>query len=476
MKNTFLLFLIFIVNLEILGQDILIKAKKEVFIGATGSTSVINPFWLRSNVYGTVPLESNYATVGGKITLDYDSTYTLSKKLQKLNWGYGVDVLANLGSENRFYLPEFYGKVRYGAFELYIGKRREIFGLVDSTLSSGSFSWSGNAMPIPKIQLSIPNYVNIDKQGLFSVKGGYAHGYFNNNRLFTRNVKLHQKWMYLKLGKPNWKVNFFSGFNHQAMWGGQSPFFSNNGQLPEGFKNYLHVIKGTRGAISDFEANNFDENRIGNHIGSIDIGLQIKSNFGKIDVYRQSFYEDGSLFYLLNIKDGLNGISWKPKIKGINKICIEYLNTTDQGGDAFIIEDENLRGRDNYYLNSQYQDGYTNSGKIIGTPFIQIDALNYAKDKKISSLFLDNNRVKVLHLAAEGQYAKINYTVKVSMSNNLGMYQKEISKRQFSLANILQYQLYNNKYISNISILNGLDLGNYYPNSFGSSIRLTKSL
>jgi hypothetical protein len=182
------------------------------------------------------------------------------------------------------------------------------------------------------------------------------------------------------------------------------------------------------------------------------------------------------LFYLLNIKDGLNGISWKPKLKGINKICIEYLNTTDQGGDVFIIEDKYLRGGDSYYINSQYKDGYTNSSKIIGTPFIQIDALNYAKDKKISSLFLDNNRVKVLHLAAEGQYAKINYTVKVSMSNNLGMYQKEISKRQFSLANILQYQLYNNKYISNISILNGLDLGNYYPNSFGSSIRLTKSL
>ncbi|MDP1815407.1 MAG: capsule assembly Wzi family protein [Leadbetterella sp.] len=475
MKNILLIILVFILNFEILGQDFWVKARKKVFVGATSSTSGTNPFWLRSNVYGTAPLESNYVSLGGTIANDYDSTYTLAKKLKKFNWGYGVDAQANLGAENRFYLPEIYGKVRYGAFELYVGKRKEIFGLIDSTLSSGSFSWSGNAIPLPKIQISIPNYANIDKKGLFSIKGGYAHGYFDNNRQYTRNVKLHQKWMYLKLGKTSWNVNLFTGFNHQVMWGGQSPFFSKNGQLPEGFQNYMHVVLGTRGAISDEESGFFDENRIGNHVGSVDVGLSIKSNFGNIDIYRQSFYEDGSLFYLLNIKDGLNGISLRPKLKGINKICIEYLNTTDQGGDVFIIDNEYLRGKDSYYINGQYNDGYANSGKIMGTPFIQIDPLNYSKDKKISSIFLNNNRVKLIHLAAEGQVNNLSYSLKMSMSNNLGMYQKLISKSQFSLANLLHYRLNKQKFITDISILSGLDVGKYYPNSFGSSIKLIKS-
>ncbi|MBK6979674.1 MAG: hypothetical protein IPH28_23430 [Cytophagaceae bacterium] len=203
----------------------MVKAKKQIYSGITYSTSGINPFWLRSNVYGTVPLESNYFTLGGQINDDYDSTYTIAKKLKKCKWGYGVDVLTNLGSENRFYLPEIYGKIRYGAFEFYLGKRKEIFGLVDSSLSSGSFSWSGNAMPLPKIQLSIPNYIRLDRQGLFSIKGGYAHGYFDNNRPYAKNIKLHQKWMYLKLGKPNWKINLFSGFNHQVMWEGNPHLF-----------------------------------------------------------------------------------------------------------------------------------------------------------------------------------------------------------------------------------------------------------
>ena len=64
---------------------------------------------------------------------------------------------------------------------------------------------------------------------------------------------------------------------------------------------------------------------------------------------------------------------------------------------------------------------YMNSGKILGTHFIQIDPLNYTKDKKMASIFLDNNRVKVVHLAEEDQFNNINSTLKLTMnlsSNN----------------------------------------------------------
>lgn len=470
--NTIVIFVLILSNIS--AQDFLVKAKKQIYSGITYSTSGINPFWLRSNVYGTVPLESNYFTLGGQINDDYDSTYTIAKKLKKFNWGYGVDVLTNLGSENRFYLPEIYGKIRYGAFEFYLGKRKEIFGLVDSSLSSGSFSWSGNAMPLPKIQLSIPNYIRLDRQGLFSIKGGYAHGYFDNNRPYTKNIKLHQKWMYLKLGKPNWKINLFSGFNHQVMWGGQSPFYSNNGQLPDGIGVYKFVVFGTRGAISDSVTSNFDENRVGNHLGTLDIGATLKTRFGTIDIYRQSFYEDGSLFYLLNINDGLKGISIKTNIKFLKKICFEYLNTSNQGGNVFIINNEYLRGADSYYSNEQYNDGYTNNGQIIGTPFIQLEALNFSNQKKNSDFFVNNNRLKLIHLGVEGQAKEIGYMLKVSFCKNFGIYKGAFSKNQFSLANLLQYHFNKNKFVSLISINNAIDLGNYYPVSFGTTLKLKK--
>lgn len=58
-------------------------------------------------------------------------------------------------------VPEAYLKARWGIFELSGGRRREIVGLLDTTLSTGSYAWSGNALPIPKIQLEIRDYAPI---------------------------------------------------------------------------------------------------------------------------------------------------------------------------------------------------------------------------------------------------------------------------------------------------------------------------
>ena len=62
---------------------------------------------------------------------------------------------------DQFLIPVAYIKAKFGAFEIYAGRRKEIFGLVDSTLSSGSYIWSGNALPMPKIQISTPNFVSL---------------------------------------------------------------------------------------------------------------------------------------------------------------------------------------------------------------------------------------------------------------------------------------------------------------------------
>lgn len=475
-KIILIFILIAIANTKLSAQNFLIKTNKEIFLGFTGSTSGVNPFWLRTNEYGTVPLKSNYTTFGGKIFYDYDSTYTIAKKLRKLNWGYGIDAIANLGNEKKIYLPEAYAKIRFGAFELYLGKRKEISGIVDSTLSSGSFSLSGNAMPIPKLQLSLPNYVRIDRRGLISLKGGYAHGYFDNDRQYTKNVKLHQKWLYFKLGKPDWKINLTAGFNHQVMWGGQSPFYSNNGQLPDGIKNYKYVVLGTRGAISDTKTGNFDENRVGNHLGSIDVGASLNTDIGLFNIYRQSFYEDGSLFYLLNITDGLNGVSLKSNNKLIEKVCFEYLNTTNQGGNQFIIDNQYLRGGDNYYINSQYLDGYSNKNKIMGTPFIQIRSLNWGNNKANSDFYIDNTRVRVFHLGINGSVKKFTYIFKSSFSKNFGMYTEKTNLNQFSFFNNLNYHFLNTKFGNSISLNTSFDIGQLYPNSFGGSLKYNMKL
>lgn len=56
-------------------------------------------------------------------------------------------------------------------------------------------------------------------------------------------------------------------------------------------------------------------NRTGNHLGTVDVGAEINTYWCNFLIYRQNIYEDGSLFYLNNISDGLSGISFTLKNK-----------------------------------------------------------------------------------------------------------------------------------------------------------------
>lgn len=462
------IFFFLISILELSGQDFLNKAKKEISSGFNISSNGINPFWLRANQYGIVPVSANVGFLQGSISNDYDSTYSIKRELKKFNYGYRVDAIANIGEFSEILLPEAYIKARYGVFEIYGGKRREIFGLVDSTLSSGSYSWSGNAMPLPKIQLSIPIYVSLLGKGLVSIKGGFAHGWFNNGRPITKNVWLHQKWFYAKLGKDEWKVNIIGGFNHQSMWAGNSPFFSKNGQLPKGFKNYMSVVLGTRGVINDEDTGFFDSNRVGNHLGTIDLGININSKFGTFKIYRQNFYDDGSLFYLLNITDGLNGLSINFKnSKMFQKICIELLETRNQGGEYFIIDQPNLRGRDNYFMNAQYADGYTNKDKMIGTPFVQFTYLNYRGGEIKYDFYRNNNRVQVLNLGLSGQFGVLDYVLRFSNSLNNGRFTEDVNLTQTSLFGQFSLPILKFKYVDEVVSQLAFDTGGLYPVGFG---------
>ncbi|MFT6202507.1 MAG: hypothetical protein ACI9V1_000431 [Spirosomataceae bacterium] len=467
---------------------------KEVEVGTFLSTSGQNPFWLRSNQYGIMPLESQGITVRARIGTEQSSLNPSNRFSRKdsldrsLNWkgfkfDYAVEAVINVGQVGQFLLPEAYAAVKWKVFELYVGRRREIVGLVDTTLTSGSYIWSGNALPMPKIQLSIPEFTPILGKGLVSIKGAYAHGWFDNDRPFTSNVKLHQKWLYGRLGRPDWKAKFYGGFNHQAQWGGNSPFFTVNGKLPDGFKNYLYVVSGKRGAIRGvIETKSFDANRVGNHLGSIDLGMSIVLNRTTLFIYRQSFYEDGSLFFLNNITDGLTGVSIKLQNPYISKVTFEYLDTRSQGGNTFLlfsndnsqIPDE-LRGSDSYFSNGQFVEGYTYKNRIIGTPFIQKESLNWRSGQYRSDLFQENNRVKLVNIAFNGEISSYQYSTHLSFSNNLGTYNSPINKTQFSGLLNLGKQIKLSKFNPLLRASLAVDSNGIYPFTLGAFVSLTQT-
>lgn len=209
--------LIFFIPIEGVTQGFFNKANKEISFHSGSSTSKQTPFWLRSNQNGTVPFKSNYLAVSGRISKEYDSTYTHSKTLNKLNYGYGFEGF--IYTNNKPIWNQGYFKVRHGHLELYAGRRQDSVGLVDSTLSSGSFAISNNAIPLPQIKLHLPNYIPILGKGLISIKGSFSHGWFGKQE-YLKKVYLHHKSLYFKLAKESWKLKFYAGFNHQIQWGG----------------------------------------------------------------------------------------------------------------------------------------------------------------------------------------------------------------------------------------------------------------
>ena len=499
LKSGLILVLFLVTDFSYLSaQSIRQPTQYSAEVGTYLSSSTETPFWLRSNQYGIVPNRSPVLTFRGGIYGDYDTARHSRGRWRNAvyDFAYGVNVVVNANQNRLPYdrsvlLPEAYVKVRRGIFEAYIGRQREKFGLADSTLSTGSYAWSGNAMPIPKIQISIPVFTPIGfTKGWLAVQGTYAHGFLSASG-FVENTMLHQKSLYLRLGREKDLVRLYAGFNHQVVWGGHTDKLKGtglvpaDGRLPSTLLDYYYVVVGDRFSRTDSSAYTRFEitNRVGNHLGSIDLAAEIDLVRHTLYLYRQNIYEDGSLFYLINITDGLNGIRIRrndPKAI-VRDILFEFLNTTSQGGPEFIIGNPYKQGKDDYFNHQQFRDGWAYRQHTIGTPFIP-PALG-PQDQYPNGTFTANNRVYVFHtglagslpirwLALEGPLA---YQIKLSYSRNLGTYNTPFpsARNQFSAYASV---------IAPLTILGGLqftaslaaDAGSLYQNSVGTYISIRK--
>lgn len=395
------------------------------------------PFWLRTNQSGIVPLAGSATTLRLGIGAGYHALIphdSLSRK-RKWDWGYGLEAVANLGSPTQFLLPQAYSKIRWGQFELSVGRWRNMAGLVDTLLTSGAYSLSGNALPIPKVQLGTMGFVPIGfTKGFIAIQASFAHGWLNSRQeTFVQRSYLHQKSLYVRLGKPTSRLRLYGGFNHLVQWGGYSDKLpvglASNGNLPMGLLAYLYVVAAQRqpNLMVDPNLSSFDtENRIGNHLGSVDVGTDWTIGQYNLLLYRQSLIETGSLYYLTSIADGLNGIRLRNMRPGrrfltIDRALVEFFYSKSQGGALFIGNDPQNRGKVDYFNHSQYQDGWQYYGRTIGTPF-----LTPRRDVRANlpvGRAIGNNRVSLWHLGLAGQLVRsVQWQAKVSYSQNYGSY------------------------------------------------------
>lgn len=455
------------------------NVKYQTEVGGYISTSGQTPFWQRANQYGVVPLQSPFITLRGSAHKEYDSTINSQLKLKKFGIGYGFGAVTNIGKKSGLFLPEAYLKVRYGIFEFYGGRRKEIIGLVDTTLTSGSYIWSGNALPMPKMQISIPNYTQIGKTAIF-IKGTFAHGWFGNYGQ-VKGFYLHQKTLYGRIGRENAKLKLYGGFNHQVQWGGYNPSnptqpFANN------FYAYLYSViplKYVSKKASQSLTIGDLQNRVGNQLGTIDLGFQYQFPKYSLFVYRQNLYEQGAaLLRLANIRDGLNGISVQnthPKNSiFLKKITLEYFYSKNQGTKPLLFTKEVGWELENYFTHYQYLDGWSYNGRIIGTPLITTknETLNvFPTDNQL----VNNNRVKSYYLAFNLQLRNNFMLVSQNLyTSNSGRRFTNFNGtyKQFS-SNIAAVLNHNN--LTQVKAQLAFDFGKIYPNNAGVSFAIKKT-
>lgn len=465
--------------------NILKKFNYSFELGGFASINQDLPFWIKSNQFGAVPASANSIYFRQQIKSKADT----SSKLFKVN--YGLDLMTVVGNEARLIVPEAFIDFRLGIFSFSAGRIPSVMGLVDSTLSSGSITWSGNALPIPEVRIAIPEYRKFFFKWL-AVKGHYNHGWFGE-QVTTRNSFLHQKSLYARLFKPESKLHLYGGILHNVQWGG-SPKYSlpdgdvrlTNGKFAQDLFTYGQVVlplearHDSSGIYGLFE----ETNRFGSHIGQIDLGGTLNFKNTLLTVYKQTIFETGATFSsLTNTDDGLYGISLKnKKQEGVfQKVVFEFLHTLNQGayqsGLARLLGLKDRQfGSPTYYFNHmQYTDGWSFKGKGIGTPFaVPEEYIKVHKRTFGNELFLNNNRIKMGYLGAQFKLNSILLETRMSLSRNFGS-QFIIYEPADQVSFLINSSIPLKKLKGVLGVRIGIDQGELIKDNYGANISFRRN-
>lgn len=452
------------------------------------------PFWFRSGQYGSIPLSGISTGLIGNIYKGYDSTNN-----NAVDWAVGLQVRANAGNTTNFSIIEGYAKVRASIFELSLGRTKDVVGLVDTSLSSGSFAVSGNSLGIPKISLAIPEYFTLpifDK--LFAIKGNYAFGYFGSVGLQQQHAKVlrsnqyyQQTTFYARLGKPEWRLKLMSGINHNVMFGNERQIFGSEYTL----SSLQTLIYSAIGKTYHHPDPFFDEylgGKVGNHIGSVDFGLQYDFDRFRVEAYHQVIYDVGAIGHLANLNDGITGVSiintyqendrfnWK-------RILFELVHTKDQAG---ALTSKSPSGDEDYYNDGEFLDGWSYYYANIGNPLLTSQA--YTRDGlPVNPVdYFINNRVIGFHTAAQASLDDMLFTLKLTLTRNYGTYGTSFEGHttgprryipEWGFFNqVNQFSGYidvNKTFYNGLSggVAVGYDYGGLYYNTLGVQLRLKKT-
>ena len=229
-----------------------------------------------------------------------------------MNLKFESKFINRLASSSSTHLEISFIELESHNFEIIAGRFYDPLTTKENDLSIGSFMFSKNAIPIPKVLISTKDYVSIPgTNDIIKINGLFAHGWFDNNR-WIQNVYLHEKYFYLNI-----KYRFFdgkAGIVHNVQWGGNKGSF----KLPNDLRTYFEVIM-AKGSSSMNAPPGEDSNVIGNSIGAYDFNVGLAFTNFDLNIYRLFYLEDKVSTRFRSPWDGLWGVIIKPNYSKLIK-------------------------------------------------------------------------------------------------------------------------------------------------------------
>ena len=419
------------------------------------STAQSSPFWLHTNRNGHISAEPFSSSVA--VWVSQDAT----RPNRWYDYDFSIDLAGRFdGKKQTGYFRSLYAHIRLYVFDITAGIKPISYGSQDQYLTTGGLLFSNNAQPLPRITIGIDRYTAIPGlYGYAELKGGITHAWFVDNSQLdpsfeTTGALLHHKFAGLRVG-GKLPVNIAYEFHHAAQWGGHSPLYGDMSTNLKSFKN-IFLIRAGGINISD------QLNAEGNHIGWQELSLSFKYDGWKANMYWQYIFEDKSAAFIgagINVYDGLWGINISQnKWSYINSLTYEFINTTHQDGPYHDKDGIVYGGRDSYFYNSSYQQGWTHFHRSIGSPFV----------------LPNNNRVRTHFVGISGDIYGFFYRLKGSYTRNWGTYQQPVYSENTAL--LLEVSKTVQKaWGMEFGLALGADIGTQFGNNFGAMITIRKN-
>lgn len=383
-----------------------------------------SPFYFVNNQHGNIPLTPNNGLARFSASKETDLSKTFS-------YGFGAEIAVAYNNRQSIWLQALYAKLKYSVFGAIIGKKELSSITHNPNLSSGSVVWSGNAPPVPQLEINIPRYVTIPKtDGLLHLKGAVSFGAFTDNdhqkslaaydMRYATDVFFHRKNLLFKLQKESAMYGVI-GVDMAAQFGGKAfiPWKKQFVEAPVTFNEVVRVFFGLSGGDDSPEGDKV--NVAGNHLGAFILEFGNRFKNWEYKLYHEHLFDDHSGIAFKNRFDGLWGIEIKctDKKNIVSNALIEWIYTKHQSGPFLWDKTDEIpvqvSSGDDYY-NNYFYPGWTHYGYSMGTPFITSPMYNA---DHYGGFY--NNRVNALHIGISGYFSdSLSYRFLGSHANGWG--------------------------------------------------------